>query len=189
MRVPNYTRRAIVLTFQDMLRKMPFDKITVSAIVSQCEISSNTFYYHFRDIFDLLDTWIDLVWEKLVTKPMETMTWQETLKAALRVMRENQNLVYHLFDSLSRERMERWIFESSGEVFYRLVCLPEAEGAGVPEELLRSIAEYNSYSLLGFFLKFLWKHMEGDIDQSVDRISALFRGNIQWAIDTQGRAE
>ena len=51
-----FTQKAIIQTFQDMLEKMPFDKITVSAIVSNCEISSNTFYYHFRDIYDLLDT-------------------------------------------------------------------------------------------------------------------------------------
>ena len=53
-----YTQKAIIQTFQDMLRKMPFDKITVSAIVSSCQISSNTFYYHYRDIYDLLDTWL-----------------------------------------------------------------------------------------------------------------------------------
>ena len=184
----NFTRKAIIATFQELLEKRPFDKITVSAIVARCGISSNTFYYHFRDIFDLLDTWIEIIWEKHVTEPLKAMTWEEVLKAALRVMRENQDLVYHLFDSISRERFERWIFESSGDIFYRLVCR-EAEGAKVPEELLRSVAEYNSYSLLGFSLKFLWKRMEVDIDQSVDRISALFKGNIRWALETQGRTE
>lgn len=53
-----YTQKAILQTFQDMLEKMPFDKITVSAIVSNCEISFNTFYYHYQDIYDLLDAWI-----------------------------------------------------------------------------------------------------------------------------------
>lgn len=181
--MPGFTRKAIIATFQELLEKMPFDKITVSAIVSRCGISSNTFYYHFHDIYDLLDVWIELMLEKYVTKPMETLTWQETLKAALRVMRQNADLIYHVFDSLSRERLERSIFESSGDIFYKLVC-QEAEGAMAPEELLRSVAEYNSYSLVGFFLKFLWKHMEVDIDQSVDRISALFKGNIRWVIET-----
>ena len=48
----NYTQRAIIQTFQDMLKEMPFDKITVSAIVARCDISSNTFYYHYHDIYD-----------------------------------------------------------------------------------------------------------------------------------------
>lgn len=56
----NYTQRAIIQTFQDMLKEMPFDKITVSAIVARCDISSNTFYYHYHDIYDLLDTWLHI---------------------------------------------------------------------------------------------------------------------------------
>ena len=45
-----YTQKAIVSTFQHMLEEMPFEKITVSALVRRCEISSNTFYYHYREI-------------------------------------------------------------------------------------------------------------------------------------------
>ena len=50
-----YTKKAIMRTFQQMLEEMPFDKITVSALVRRCEISSNTFYYHYQDIYALLD--------------------------------------------------------------------------------------------------------------------------------------
>ena len=39
---------------------MPFDKITVTALAKRCDISSNTFYYHYRDIYDLLDAWFHL---------------------------------------------------------------------------------------------------------------------------------
>ena len=53
----NYTEKIIMQTFEEMLEEFPFGKITVSALVSRCEISSNTFYYHFKDIFDLLESW------------------------------------------------------------------------------------------------------------------------------------
>ncbi len=43
-----YTQKAIIETFEKMLIEMPFDKITVSALVRRCEISSNTFYYHYK---------------------------------------------------------------------------------------------------------------------------------------------
>lgn len=65
----------------------------------------------------------------------------------------------------------------------------EAGDARVPEEVLRIVAEYNSYSLLGFLLKFLWNRMEGDIDESVDQISDIFKGNVQWVIKRIENAE
>ena len=38
------TQKAILSTFEEMLEEMPFDKITVSALVRRCGVSSNTFY-------------------------------------------------------------------------------------------------------------------------------------------------
>ena len=49
----NHTMRVIMRNFEAMLLEMPFNKVTVSALVERCEISSNTFYYHFRDIYEL----------------------------------------------------------------------------------------------------------------------------------------
>ena len=55
-----YTQKTIMRAFGEMLEEMPFDKITVTALVKRCDISSNTFYYHYRDIYDLLDAWFHL---------------------------------------------------------------------------------------------------------------------------------
>lgn len=64
----NYTKKAILATFESMLNDMPFEKITVSAIVAKCEISSNTFYYHYRDIYGLLEAWLEGK-ERIAGKP------------------------------------------------------------------------------------------------------------------------
>ena len=40
----NYTEKAIFRAFEELLEEKPFDKITVSAIVSKSEVSANTFY-------------------------------------------------------------------------------------------------------------------------------------------------
>lgn len=174
-----YTKKAILQTFQDMLEKTPFDKITVSAIVSQCQISSNTFYYHFQDIYDLLDTWLLVQKERYVAQATEDVRWQDLIKRMLRDMQEHSAIVNHLFCSISRERLERIVFESTDDTFYRLVCRETAD-ADIPEQELREIAEYNSYAMLGFFLKFLWNQMDGDIDAGIEKIGAIFENNIQW---------
>ena len=51
------TNHLIMSAFQEMLEEMPFDRITVSALVKRAGVSSNTFYYHYRDIYELLDVW------------------------------------------------------------------------------------------------------------------------------------
>ena len=177
-----YTKKAILQTFQEMLERMPFDKITISAIVSNCEISSNTFYYHYQDIYDLLDTWLSIKQEKYKETASSGVRWQDAAKAMLYDLKSHSDIVYHLFNSLSRERIERYIFESTDDTYYELVRRA-ADGVAIPEEVLHEFVEYNSYSFLGFFLKFLWNNMEGDIDEWVDPVGRIFEDNLHTLIE------
>lgn len=49
------TKKAIREAFLRQINKMPFDKITVKSIAEDCGINRNTFYYHYQDIYQLLD--------------------------------------------------------------------------------------------------------------------------------------
>ena len=77
------TKKAIMRTFQQMLEEMPFDKITVSALVRRCEISSNTFYYHYQDIYALLDVWFHTVFDPYVQCDRPDFDWRTAIKEVL----------------------------------------------------------------------------------------------------------
>jgi len=178
----HFTQKAILQTFQQMLEEMPFDKITVSAIVSRCEISSNTFYYHYRDIYDLLDAWLSEQENAVLSSGAPGDMWDDTLKRILHKMQDNPRIVFHAFDSLTRDRLERYIFSSGEEAFYRLVK-KQTEGMEVSDETVRVISSFCCYSLLGFIIKFVWSRMEMDVDASVDRMRAIFGGMFEHIPD------
>lgn len=48
------TKEYIALVFNELLKKMPFEKIKVRDIMTHADISRTTFYRHFNDKFDLL---------------------------------------------------------------------------------------------------------------------------------------
>ena len=48
-------KKLISSTFVKLLSSKPFDKITIKDIVDTCEINRNTFYYHYSDIYGLLE--------------------------------------------------------------------------------------------------------------------------------------
>ena len=117
----NYTEKAIFRAFEELLEEKPFDKITVSAIVSKSEVSANTFYYHFQDIYDLLDKWLDRKKNQFFAMTQLTGSWTDRLKVLLHAMQENPKLVYHVSDSITRERLERYVFTSIESQFYDLI--------------------------------------------------------------------
>ena len=50
-----FTKQAIIDTFIKMLEVKSLDKITVKELVKECGINRNTFYYYYKDIYDLLE--------------------------------------------------------------------------------------------------------------------------------------
>lgn len=53
----NPTKLLLAKTIKNMCRTMPLKNITVQKLVSECSLNRGTFYYHFKDIQDLIN-WI-----------------------------------------------------------------------------------------------------------------------------------
>ena len=49
------TKRALGASLKKLLLQKPLNKITISDIAEECGISRMTFYYHFKDIYDLVE--------------------------------------------------------------------------------------------------------------------------------------
>ncbi len=177
----NYTVKAIMKNFEEMLIEMPFSKVTVSALVERCEISSNTFYYHFRDIYELLNAWLTVKEKKYINIADGIPDWPESLKLVLKVMQENSKLVYHVSDFIPKDRLEFFIFGWAQERFYE-VAKKRIGNAAVSESFTRKLAGFYCYSALGFVLNFLWNRMKMNVDESVDQLSGIFYGVTDYMI-------
>ena len=175
-----YTKKLIMTTFQEMLAEMPFDKITVSALVKRAGVSPNTFYYHYQDIYALLDDWFQKKVEEFAPAG-EPLEWKSVTKNILHECKEHNKTIYHVFYSLSRDRLERYIFSMTDDAFSRWVR-QYAEGYAISEDKLRSIAAFCRYAYIGFVMQFFWNRMENDIDESVDRLGALFENFLRSAV-------
>ena len=53
--MPVDTKAMIAGTYLQLVQHGNVDKITVKALIDACHISRQTFYYHFRDIMDVLE--------------------------------------------------------------------------------------------------------------------------------------
>ena len=49
------TKRALEEALKRLLLEKPLSKITIQDLADECGISRMTFYYHFKDIYDLVE--------------------------------------------------------------------------------------------------------------------------------------
>ena len=77
--MPNTTKQALEESLKHMLLKKPLDKITIRDITEDCGISRMAFYYHFKDIYDLVE-WACIEDASKALQGKKTYeTWQEGL--------------------------------------------------------------------------------------------------------------
>ena len=73
----NTTKIALEASLKKFLKKKPFDKITIADLTEDCGISRMAFYYHFKDIYDLVE-WVCVEDGKKALRDKKTYdTWQE----------------------------------------------------------------------------------------------------------------
>jgi probable dihydroxyacetone kinase regulator len=53
----NITKQALAYSLKELMKEVPFDKIRIADICERCNMNRKSFYYHFKDKYDLLN-WI-----------------------------------------------------------------------------------------------------------------------------------
>lgn len=89
-RLAHLTEAAIQDAFLKLLSEQPFDKITVTQLVEECQITRRTFYYHYSDLYELLDIIRAARPERALGEFETTGSWEECMITASRFAREPQ---------------------------------------------------------------------------------------------------
>lgn len=63
----NITKQALAASLRELMEEVPFDKINVAHICERCGMNRKSFYYHFRDKYDLVNWIFDTEFISLVS--------------------------------------------------------------------------------------------------------------------------
>ena len=106
----NITKKALEASLKKLMLKKPLDKITIRDITDDCGISRMTFYYHFQDIYDLVE-WCCIEDATAALQGKKTCdTWNEGLVQIFEAVLENKGFILKAYRCISREKMEKCLF-------------------------------------------------------------------------------
>lgn len=176
------TKKALALSLKKMLEKKTLDKITVIDIVEDCEVNRQTFYYHFKDIYDLVE-WICTSEATIALDGKKTYdTWQQGLLQIFEYVLKNKAFVTSVYHSIKREQLERYLFN----VTYHLligVIEEKAVTMSIRDDDKSFIADFYKYAFVGLMLDWIAKGMKEEPAAIVDRLSILIQGDIFFALE------
>lgn len=177
----NTTKRALENSLKQMLLKKPLDKITISDLTDDCGISRMAFYYHFKDIYDLVE-WSCMEDATRALQGKKTYdTWHEGLKQIFEAVLENKPFIMNAYRALSREQIENHLFMLTHNLLMGVVE-EKSKGLEVTEEEKSFIADFYKYGFVGVMLDWIGKGMKEDYTEITDRMSVTLDGSITNSI-------
>ena len=170
----DFTARAIRETFLQILNEKPLASITVKEIVTRCGINRNTFYYHFRDIPQLVETIVEEDAARIIDETFAMHSLEECLRRAIDFALLHQRAVLNIYAS-ERSTFELSLWRVSEHVVRSYIASnSDSEGNHRQE----AIVYYLKCVLFGLVSGWLESGMDDDILKELSAISELKHGSL-----------
>lgn len=176
-----FTKQAIRNACLELLEEKPFDKVTVKDIVMRCELNRNTFYYYYRDIYDVLEDIFCEEREQLRARHAEDRTFYEAHLAASRIILQHKSAVMHLAKSRHQDILMDYLVNVIHD-FVRPFVEKRAEHAALSERDIQYIVSFYSCAIVDYTHHWIMDGMKEDGEELLERLSDTFELTIDTLI-------
>ena len=175
------TKRALEQSLKNLLLKKPLSKITISDLTEDCGMNRMTFYYHFKDIYDLVE-WSCLTDAKRALDEKKTYdTWQQGFLQILEAVQANKPFIMNVYHCVHREQVEIYLRPLVEDLILNVVN-EEAGGLNVRDEDKTFIVQAYSYIFIGIMLDWIKEDMKENPQEIVERLNKLIKGSIRASL-------
>lgn len=178
--MPKSTKNQIMSALVELLQAKRLDDITVTELVERCGISRQAFYYHFSDLYGVVDYGIQQLLDELgVTDPEQ---WREPLERTLALLRENRTLVLNVYRAYERSYVEHNLRRWAAPLVEARTRLA-ARGYAVTEDQIGFMTELLTQGLASTVLSWVERGMPSSVIERLDDFDILVGGCLDYTME------
>lgn len=178
----NKTKDLLVSSLQELLLTKPLDKIRISDITDHCGMNRQTFYYHFHDIYDLIeyayyhDSSRPYIIDKLaVSAPF---LWRNAFDELLNYIHDNEIFILRIRHSLSSNYLTNILKHSVEEYLHKVLHIANEE-YHVSEKNMNNIQIFYNNAIVGRILEWIDRDMKEEIEELSSALTTLMEGTLE----------
>ena len=173
----NFTRDALMRVFIEQLENKSLDKITVKDIIEEAGVNRNTFYYHFSDIYDLIDKLFEEELQRIMSEDKEDATFYEDYKRAASIFLTHRKAIIHVEHSKSQVVVYKYIDEFT-KVYVEKFVRKSAVNYNISEDGIRFITFFYSSAISANTIDWVHRGMPEYNDDFIKIVSSSFEATI-----------
>lgn len=172
------TKKALAAALKKMMEVKPIDKITVKDLVELCGVNRQTFYYHFDDVYDLLE-WV-FEEDANATFPKEIVydRWKADVVQWFRYLQDNSVFTLNVYNSNSRLYMLRYIKGRLHECIRGFAEIV-AEGCNIERQDFEFVVDFYANLAVGFLSQWMDLGMRLPKGITEEKILQVMDGSVE----------
>ena len=182
------TKQALSNALKQLLQKKQITKITINDIAEACGISRMTFYYHFKDIYDLADWTLQEVLHTAIADNRTHDNWQQGFLNLLDVLKAHQPLILNVYRAIDREQVERYM-RREVEALLLPVVEEQAAGLQISEKGKHMVAIFYTYAFMGIVLEWIQRNMQASPQEVADTTAAMIHSGFRNSLENMSKYE
>lgn len=111
--MPTNMKNTISDTYYNLAKQKSIDKITVKDIVETCNISRQTFYYHFKDVIEVLEWSAQQTLKRALEQSKAANSPEAAMKILILTVVDEFDLIQKLLCSQNRESFKNMLVETA----------------------------------------------------------------------------
>lgn len=175
------TKKALAQSLKNLMKKTTLDHITVKDVVADCGVNRQTFYYHFQDIYDLIEWIFNTEAVESIEKYKSYGTWQQGFLMIFEYVSDNLEFCTNCFNSIGREPLDRFLYNVTFNLLLGVVN-EVAEGTKVHDKEKRFIANFYCYAFIGIMTQWIREGAKENPSDIIKDVNMLIEGDIKKAI-------
>lgn len=171
-----FTKYMIAQGMKKLLETNSFEDISVGDLAKECHVSRNTFYYHFKDKYDII-SWIFYSEITPIIENASIENWADGLLQLCRYMQQNKNFYIKVLHVHGQNSFAEGLMEFYANLVQNMLLNAKADLI-LPQEQIRVIAHFYAFGLTGVLLDWAKDGMEGDPAPVIEMLQELLSGEI-----------
>lgn len=172
------TKRILTDSLKKLMKKKTIERITIKEITDESGLNRQTFYYHFKDIYNQLEWMFEQDVVKLIKKHEGEKIWKEGLLDVFNYFKENREICKCLLRSVKREQLYDYSQNHLRNIFRRTID-ELSEGIEIKDKNKEMLADYYVISFIGIMEQWVYGNIKETPEELIGFIDVMIQDQMR----------